>query len=89
MKLKYFILLCIVTTAALYIYQDDALQTKLMGKIHQVAPEMNQSTLYKWQNSKGEWQISDKPPRKGITFTTVTSQDQVNVMPGPSGKKKK
>jgi len=58
-----------------------------MGKVHQVAPELNQSTLYKWQNNKGEWKITDKPPSKGITFTTITSQDQVNVMPSPSSKK--
>ena len=89
MKLKYFIFLSIIATAALYIYQDEALQKKLLGKVHQVAPELNQSTLYKWQNSKGEWQITDKPPRKGITFTTITSQDQVNVMPSPSSTKKK
>lgn len=88
MKAKYFILLCILATAALYIYQDEALQTKLMGKVHQVAPELNKSTLYKWQNSKGEWQVTDKPPAKGIPFTTITSQDQINVMPSPSSKKK-
>ena len=74
---------------ALYIYQDDALQKRLLGNVHQVAPELNNSTLYKWQNNKGEWQISDKPPRKGITFTTTTSQDQINVMPSSPNKKKK
>lgn len=89
MKLKYFIFLSIIATAALYIYLDEALQRKLMGKIHKVAPELNQSTLYKWQNNKGEWQITDIPPRKGIIFTTITSQDQVNVMPSPSSTKKK
>jgi len=60
-----------------------------MGKIHEVVPELNKSTLYKWQNSKGEWQVTDKPPSKGVTFTTVNSQEQVNVMPSPSSKKKK
>ena len=89
MKLKYFILLSIIATAALYIYQDEALQVKLMGKVHQVAPELNQSTLYKWKNSKGEWQITDKPPHKGIVFTTISSQDQINIMPSPANKRKK
>jgi len=74
MKPRYFILLSIVVTASLYIYQDETLQSKLMGKVHQVAPELNQSTLYKWQNNKGEWKITDKPPSKGI-------------MPSPSSKK--
>ena len=88
MKLKYFILISIILTASLYIYQDEALQVKLMGKVHQIAPELNQSTLYKWKNSKGEWQITDKPPHKGIDFTTISSQDQVNIMPSPPKKKK-
>ena len=89
MRLKYFILLAIVVTAALYIYQDEALQKKLVGKVHQVAPELNKSTLYKWKNDKGEWQVTDKPPRKGIHFTTITSQDQINIMPSPSSEKRK
>lgn len=87
MQTKYFILLVVISTMALYIYQDETLQKRLLGKIHQVAPELNSSTLYKWQNNKGEWQISDKPPRKGIPFTTITSQDQVNVMPSSPKKK--
>ena len=89
MKLKYFILLCILATAALYIYQDETLQKKLLGKVHQVAPELNKSTLYKWKNNKGEWQVTDKPPPKGIIFSTITSGDQINIMPSPSSKKKK
>ena len=89
MKVKYLIFLSIIGLAAFYIYQDESLQMKLMGKVHEVAPELNQSTLYKWQNSKGEWQITDKPPSKGISFTTITSQDQVNVMPTLSSTKKK
>lgn len=89
MQTKYFILLILLTTAILYIYQDETLQKKLLGKVHQVAPELNNSTLYKWKNNKGEWQISDKPPRKGITFTAISSQDQVNVMPSLPNKKKK
>ena len=89
MKLKYLLLLGFIGFVAFYIYQDKSLQSKLIGKIHQVAPELNRSTLYKWQNSKGEWQITDKPPAKGIPYTTVSSQDQINVMPGPADKNKK
>ena len=88
MKLKYFILLSIFASISFYIYQDNSLRSKFLGKVHQVVPEMNKSTLYKWQNSAGEWQVTDRPPIKGIAFTTITTQDQVNVMPGPTKKKK-
>ena len=89
MKLRYFILLSVIGSASFYFYQDKALRSKLMGGVHQVVPELNQSTLYKWKNNKGEWQVTDKPPRKGIIFTIITSQDQINIMPGPSSKKRK
>lgn len=89
MKFKYIILLGLIGAASFYLYQDTTLRSKFMGKVHQLAPELNQSTLYKWQNNKGEWQITDKPPGKGIAFTTVNSQDQINVMPGPSSQQKK
>ena len=89
MKLKYFIFLSAVISSAYYLYQNEAIFETLMGKVHQIAPGLNQSTLYKWKNSKGEWQITDTPPNQGIVFTTITSQDQVNVMPSPSSKKKK
>ena len=90
MKLKYFILLSIISTAALYLYLDEPLRNKLLGQFHKVVPELNQSTLYKWKNKQGEWQITDMPPRKGISFTTINTQDQVNVMPSlPTQEKKK
>ena len=81
MKLKYLVLITVITVVAVYIYQDKKLQQTLMGKLHQVAPELNRSTLYKWQNQKGEWQITDKPPTTGIPFTAISSKAQVNVMP--------
>ena len=89
MKLKYIILLAIIGIASFYLYQDKAIQSKILGKVHQVAPELNKSTLYKWQNEKGEWQVTDKPPGKGITYSSITSQDQINVMPGSSRKEEK
>ena len=89
MQLKYFILLAVAALTAIYIYQDQAVQTKLLGKVYQVAPELNQSILYKCKNSRSEWQITDKPPSNDIPFTTVTSQDQVNIMPSLSTDKRK
>ena len=89
MKLKYFIFLSIIATGAYYLYQNEDLLNTLIGKVHQVAPELNKSTLYKWQNAKGEWQVTDKPPGKGTTYTTVTSQDQINIISSPATEKKK
>ena len=89
MKINYILLLAIIGVTSFYLYKNETLRTKFLGMIHQVAPELNKSTLYKWKNSKGEWQITDKPPANGIKFTTITSQDQINVMPSPISKEKK
>ena len=89
MKLKYILVLCITLTISYYLYQDKSLFITVKSKVHQIVPELNQSTLYKWQNNKGEWQITDKPPNKGVSFITITSQDQINVMPSPASEKKK
>ena len=89
MKFKYLVLICIIGSITFYIYSNEALYAKFLGKAHQIAPELNKSTLYKWQNKQGEWQITDSPPQNGITFSTITSQDQINVLPSPSSKKLK
>lgn len=81
MKLKYLVFTAIIATASIYVYQNKTLQSQLLSLIHQVAPELNQSTLYKWKNNKGQWQVTDIPPSKGISYTTISSQEQINVMP--------
>lgn len=89
MKLKLLIILTVIATIAYYVYQDPKLNQKFFNKIHQIAPELNQSTLYKWKNARGEWQITDKPPAKGIPFSTISTQDQVNVIPTQPASNKK
>ena len=89
MKFKYLVLICIIGSITFYIYSNDGLYAKFLGKAHQMVPEINNSTLYKWQNKLGEWQITDSPPIKGITFSTITTQDQINVLPSPSSNKLK
>ena len=82
---KFLIILVIVLAAGgYYVYQDEALKSKVLGKTYQVVPELNKTTLYKWKDKSGNWQVTDRPPANNIPFTTVSTEDQVNVM--PSGK---
>lgn len=42
------------------------------------------STLYyKWQDSAGEWQLSDRPPPADIPYETVEVRRDQNVLPLP------
>lgn len=70
-----------------YIYQGEVLHSELKFKIDQIASELRKSIFYKWKNSKSEWLVTDQPPRKGIQYTTISSQDQINVISSPSERK--
>lgn len=80
MKKGLWILLLIVIAAGYYLYQDPKLRNQIMGKVHQVAPELNQTTLYKWQDEKGQWQVTDRPPQ-GRPYQAISAEDQTNVLP--------
>jgi hypothetical protein len=41
------------------------------------------TTLYKWQNSKGEWVVSDAPPAGDVPYQEMQYRSDVNVMPLP------
>ena len=41
----------------------------------------NSTTIYKWTNDKGELQISNNPPLKGIQYKTEQVQHGANIMP--------
>ena len=89
MKIKIIVVLIIITSITYVVYWDKDLQQEVMNKFHQVAPELNNSTLYKWKNIRGEWQVTDKPPATGIPFKSISSKDQINVLQSPATKKTK
>lgn len=76
------VILVALAAVAYYIYQDEELRNQVLGKTHQVIPELNKSILYKWKDKAGNWQVSDRPPTDGTPYTTVSTEDQVNVIPG-------
>lgn len=39
--------------------------------------------VYKWQDARGNWQITDQPPPEGIPFETRDYHHDVNVLPLP------
>ena len=38
-------------------------------------------TLYRWQNSTGEWTVSSELPPEGVEYEVVSYRHDANVMP--------
>jgi len=43
--------------------------------------------VYKWQDNKGKWHISNTPPAKGIPYTEQEYLDNTNVVPAKTLEK--
>lgn len=41
----------------------------------------SETTAYKWQDTDGNWQITDKPPAGNIAYETITVRSDVNIVP--------
>ncbi|MCS3903105.1 hypothetical protein J2T55_001122 [Methylohalomonas lacus] len=77
--MKWFIGLLLITAALVaWLYVDrDARQRWLAGT--PLAPA--ETTVYKWRDADGEWQISDKPPAAGIDYERLQYHHDSNAMP--------
>lgn len=80
---KYLIILAAILTAVVwYIYDDPDLSHKVKKEVKQFIPSENKTTtVYKWRDAKGDWQITDQPPPTGTQYKILQYQSDTNVMP--------
>lgn len=80
---KYLVILAAILTAVMwYIYDDPELSHKVKKEVKQLIPPQNKTTtVYKWRDAQGNWQITDQPPPAGIRYETLEYQSETNVMP--------
>lgn len=45
------------------------------------------TTAYKWRDSNGSWQITDRPPPGDIPYQTIQVRSDVNILPALEKKK--
>lgn len=82
MKKFYIILAAILTAVVWYVYHDPQLSREVKKEVKQLLPDQARSTtVYKWRNKAGEWQITDHPPPAGTQFETLEYQSDTNLMP--------
>jgi hypothetical protein len=71
-----FVLLAATGGGLLYFYPEG------WGKIPFIPRQQTESTvLYKWQDTQGNWQFTDRPPAAGIAYETLRLRHDVNVLP--------
>ncbi|NOY67536.1 MAG: hypothetical protein GXP13_09060 [Gammaproteobacteria bacterium] len=84
MKKLFWIFVIIAITVAVFAYRDEDFRQMILQATGQTPAK---SVVYKWRNNKGEWQISNKPPAKGIPYTEQEYLDNTNVIPSLPEKK--
>ena len=77
------VLLAIALIGGIYLYQDPELREQLEDLSSEAGLSKKTTSVYKWQNSRGEWQLTDQPPPEGIEYETLDYREDVNVLPLP------
>lgn len=77
--MKWFVLLIIIA-AAVWLYVDTDTRQKWLGNTV-LAPAAGVTTVYKWRDEQGNWQITDEPPAGGVDYERLQYASDTNVMP--------
>jgi len=78
MKKLFWILVIIAASIGGLAYWDNDFRQWIMQQTGQAPIK---STVYKWRDDKGNWQISNTPPVKGTPYTEQEYLNNTNIMP--------
>lgn len=82
--------LVVVAVGGYLLYQQPEVRHFLEQQTEQVLPsEVTHTTVYKWQDKTGQWQITNSPPPAGVKYETIQYRKDTNVIPAErlTGKK--
>jgi len=48
-----------------------------------IGRELQSTTVYKWRDASGTWQVSDRPPPQGVDYQVERYARDANVVPLP------
>jgi len=80
----------ILAGAGYVIYHDPAARSYIKQESEKVLPKtVTHTTVYRWKDKQGQWQITNTPPGKGIKYEIVEYRKDTNVIPSErlTGKK--
>ena len=92
MKKFLFISAALIIIFGLILYQSPVLQHKISSvlpesvnqQLEAISPDnaLNKTpALYKWKDKKGQWIVSDIPPKDGSPYETLRYNRNTNVIP--------
>ena len=77
------VLFAIALIGGIYLYQNPELRKQVEDLSPGAVLSKKTTSIYKWQNSKGEWQLTDQLPPEGVDYETLDYREDVNVLPMP------
>ncbi len=77
------ILLAVALIGGIYSYQTPVVRSWVEDLSSEAGLSKKPTRVYKWQNNKGIWQITDDPPREGVAYEILDYREDVNVLPLP------
>ncbi|MGD9168799.1 MAG: hypothetical protein PVI97_01900 [Candidatus Thiodiazotropha sp.] len=80
-KISFLILLLGLVVGGMLMFYPEKL--KEWSKDTPLEAPPTSTTLYKWQNSKGEWVVSGDPPVEDIPYQKMNYRSDANVLPLP------
>lgn len=82
MKKFLLILAAVLTGIGLYLYLDPRLSRQLENTVREVLPGQSPSSrVYKWRDTSGRWQLTDRPPARGVPYQVLEYNHDANLMP--------
>ena len=85
--MKILVLVILLLAAGGYIYlHPEVMRPLLQGTV--LEPPPAETTLYKWRDTNGQWQVSDDPPGGGVKYEILHYRSDVNVLPARPEKKR-
>jgi hypothetical protein len=77
-----FVLVLAIAGTAGYFYLYPETLPEWAGKTS-VGRDLQTTTVYKWKDASGKWQVSDQPPPKGVEYQTESYHRDTNIVPLP------
>lgn len=73
-------LILFISGVAVWLYFDSAARQQWLGNTP-LAPAASVTTVYKWRDDQGNWQITDQLPPAGTEYERLEYHGDTNVMP--------
>jgi hypothetical protein len=76
-------LLALLLAGGAFLYLNPEYRSQLAAYTSSIVTPVATSRVYKWRNTKGEWQLTDTLPPEGVVFETLEHRSDENVLPRP------